>query len=223
MTNNESSNSEPYPFDKSYRLGGGFLSPSGHALYINIPKNASTSLQRQLLPLGFRYTTAFRSRPVPPGVTVFAVIREPLGRWVSAMLEFDKSDAQPLPFARFAAEQLARLRAGTYRPLDPHLTPQSTFLLPTMPVTAWLRFDRLAEDYAALAARLDLPARMRHANRGLSARAALLTGMLTDHDRRLVRDYYATDAARYDAVVAAGGPDPAASLTPARQPGLPAR
>jgi hypothetical protein len=192
-----------YPFDAEYRLGGGFLSPSGHALWINIPKNASTSMQRMLMPIGFRYTTAHRRRPVPPGVTVFAVVREPVERWVSAMLQFDKSPAQPLPFEEFAAAQLDLVRDARFTPLDPHLTPQSTFLLPTMPVSCLLRFDDLESDYAALAERLDLPTRMRHANRAVSGRAAWLTEQLTDVHRDRLRELYADDVSLHEQAQAA--------------------
>jgi hypothetical protein len=191
-----------YPFEHNYRLGGAFTSPDGGALFVNIPKNASTSFQRLLPPLGFRYTTAFRTRPSPADAVVFAVVREPVGRWISAMVEYDRSPEQRLPFTDFASEQLQRLRQGTYVPLDEHLTPQSTFLLPTMPVTRWLRFERLDEDYATLAAALGLPGTLRHHRRAVAAQSAVLAGMVTPRDAALVRDFYAADTRLHEQVQA---------------------
>ena len=191
-----------YPFDRGYRLGGGYLSPAGHVLYVNIPKNASTSFQRLLLPNGFRYTTAHRTRPVPAGIIVFAVVREPVARWRSAMLEFHGTPAQTLPFADFVEQQLDLLHRGDYRPLDEHLTPQSTFLLPTMPVDRWLRFEELDADYAALSAEFGLPGPVRHHHRGQSAEAALISARLSDRDRELVAEYYAADVELYERIKA---------------------
>jgi Sulfotransferase family len=179
------------------------MSPVGDALFVNIPKNASTSFQRLLPPLGFRYTTAFRARQAPAGAVVFAVVREPVSRWISAMAEYDRSPDQRLPFADFAGEQLKRLRKGTYVPLDEHLTPQSTFLLPTMPVSWWLRFEHLDEDYAALAAAIGLPTTLRHHRRALVARSAVITDMITPQDTELVRAFYADDVRLYERVRAA--------------------
>jgi len=192
----------PYRFDRGYRLGGGYLSPSGHALYVNIPKNASTSFQRLLLPNGFRYTTAHRVRPVPPGVTVFAVVREPFARWKSAMLEYAGRLEQLYPVEEFVDAQLALLRSGGYEPLDEHLTPQCTFLLPTMPVERWLRFEHLDNDYGALAAELGLPPRVRHHHRAPSREADLLAGKITSADRAAVLGYYSEDVRLYERVAA---------------------
>lgn len=193
-----------YPFDEIHRLGGCLLSAAGDVLFVNIPKNASTSFLRLLLPLGFRYTTAFRSRPVPANVTVFAVVREPVSRWMSAMLQYDLSREQQVPFPDFAAQQLALLRRGTYQPLDVHLTPQSTFLLPTLPVSDWLRFERLDVDYARLARRIGLPAGMRHQHQHQagSGQAAQIRAIMTACDEAAVRDFYADDARLHERVQA---------------------
>jgi hypothetical protein len=195
-------NDRMYPFEQNYRLGGAFLSPDSDALFVGIPKNASTSFQRLLRPLGFRYTTAFRNRPVPDNVTVFTVIREPLSRWVSAMGEYDRSPEQRLPFHDFAQQQIRNLREGTYAPLDEHLTPQCTFLLPTMPVGHWLRFEYLDEDYAELSAVLGLPAMIRHRRQGAGAMAAIIQQLMTPRDHELVRDFYADDVRLYQRVQA---------------------
>jgi hypothetical protein len=194
-----------YPFEQNYRLGGAFLSPDSDALFVGIPKNASTSFQRLLRPAGFRYTTAFRNRPVPPGVTVFAVIREPLARWVSALGEYDRSPEQQLPFADFVRQQISHLREGTYVPLDEHLTPQCTFLLPTMPVGRWLRFEHLAGDYAALAAALGLPAMIRRRYPGAQAKSGIVQDLLTPRDAEIVRHFYARDMRLYQRVQALHG------------------
>jgi hypothetical protein len=193
-------NDQMYPFEQNYRLGGALLSPESDALFVGIPKNASTSFQRLLRPLGFRYTTAFRNRPVPAAVTVFAVVREPLARWASAMAEYDRSPQQGLPFADFARAQIGRLREGAYLPLDEHLTPQCTFLLPTMPVGRWLRFEHLGEDYAALAAALGLPPMIRHHRRAAGATSAIIRQLMTPRDEDLVRHFYADDMRLYERV-----------------------
>lgn len=190
--------SKLYPFDDTHRLGGCLQSAAGDVLYVTIPKNASTSFQRLLLSAGFRYTTAFRGRPAPAGTIVFAVIREPVNRWLSAMLQYDLSREQDMPFPDFVAQQLVLLREGMYRPLDVHLTPQSTFLLPTLPVSDWLRFDRLDEDYARLAARAGLPPAMRHQHPAGPGRLARIRSMVTARDEEAVRGFYASDARLYE-------------------------
>ena len=189
-----------YRFDRGHRLGGGYLSPAGHVLHVNIPKNASTSFQRLLLPNGFRYTTAYRVRPVPEDVTVFAVVREPFARWKSALLEYGRRPEQRLPFDQFVEQQLALLHSGAYEPLDEHLTPQSTFLLPTMPVQRWLRFEHLDADYGALAAEFGLPPQVRHHHRGPSREGALLAARLGEADRAAVLGHYAADARLHERV-----------------------
>jgi hypothetical protein len=198
-------NDQMYPFEHNYRLGSALLGPDGDALFVGIPKNAHTSFERLLRPLGFRYTTAFRSRPVPSAVTVFAVARDPVARWQSALAEYDRSPAQQLPFAEFVHEQITRLRDGSYLPLDEHLTPQCTFLLPTMPVGRWLRFEHLSEDYAALAASLGMPAMIRHLRRGADAKSAIVRQLMTAFDAELVRQFYAGDLRLYERVQALYG------------------
>jgi hypothetical protein len=124
---------------------------------------------------------------------VFAVIREPVSRWLSAMLQYGLSSEQGMPFPDFVAQQLTLLRHGAYEPLDVHLTPQSTFLLPTLPVSDWLRFEHLDQDYARLASRAGLPAGMRHQHRAKPDGPTLIRDMVTARDEEAVRDFYADD------------------------------
>lgn len=194
---------ETYPFDHVFRLGTALYDSSRAALFVVIPKSASTSLLRTLLPVGFRLTTAFRSRPVPEGVQVLAVVREPLGRWMSAMAQYDNSRPQTEPFEAFAAGQLHSLVTGAYRPADQHLTPQSTFLLPTMPVTRWLRFEHLGQDFGSVASTLDLPVRIGWHNRAASAKVTLLRSMMSDVEREAVRRFYADDVRLHQHAAAA--------------------
>ncbi|WP_229402863.1 hypothetical protein [Micromonospora okii] len=195
-----------YQFDHVHRLGSGFVDGTRRALFLNIPKNASSSLAHLLLSAGFRYTTAFRTRPVPPGYTVFAVTRDPVSRWISAMSEYAITVAHRPP-EDLTVEHLRRLRDGTFVPLDQHLTPQSTFLLPTMPVTRWLCFERLADDYRTLAADVGLPDGLRRDNRSDPTLSRRLRELLSDHDHTLIRRFYAEDVRLHVLVTRArGGP-----------------
>ncbi len=203
-----------YRFDDVHRLGSGFLGGAHRAFFVNIPKNASSSLAHLLLSAGFRYTTAFHSRPVPAGYTVFAVARDPVSRWVSGVYEYATTVARRPP-EELVVEQLRRLHDGTFEPLDQHLTPQHTFLLPTAPVTRWLCFERLADDYRALAAELGLPDTLRRDNRMDPTTAGRLGDLLTDDDHTRIRRFYADDVRLHALVTRAGAGTEADRVVPA--------
>lgn len=112
-----------YQYSKSHPLGTVWVNSQYRIVYLNIPKNASSTLKAELGPrgfqqAGFQYDDSWRT---------FTVIREPRDRLISGLCEYAwRNGLDNVKVAKQAAEQL---QAGVWKPLDEHTTPQHEFIL----------------------------------------------------------------------------------------------
>lgn len=70
--------------NRGHTLNEGMISPDGRYFYLNIPKNSSSFVKKQLEGLGWIYSTLLDH----PGATTIVVLRDPLDRWISGAVEY---------------------------------------------------------------------------------------------------------------------------------------
>lgn len=164
---------------------------------LNIPKCASVSMKTLLRPLGFVYRDdgAFT---MPSHFRAFAVVRDPVDRYVSAILQYHKTQRADVPLAELADIVLDEMLAFG-RPLinDAHAIPQAAFFDERIPITATVAIDRL-DGVMTLLRWWGVPVTgpEPRENVGLG-RASIEERLTLDHDR-ILRDFYDMDAAIYE-------------------------
>jgi len=70
--------------NRGHVLGEGMISPDFKNFYLNIPKNSSSSVKTVLLEAGWEYGN-IRDYP---NATPFAILRDPINRWISGITEY---------------------------------------------------------------------------------------------------------------------------------------
>jgi len=70
--------------NRGHTIGEGMLSPDRNYFYLNIPKNSSSSIKTALTSLGWTYAALNDA----PNAHIIVVMRDPMDRWISGMVEF---------------------------------------------------------------------------------------------------------------------------------------
>lgn len=65
-------------------FGEGLISPDKQYFYLNIPKNASSSIKKILVPLDWEFGNIYDY----PTAQVIIILRDPIDRWVTGITEF---------------------------------------------------------------------------------------------------------------------------------------
>lgn len=70
--------------NRGHTLGEGMVSPDFKHFYLNIPKNSSSGVKSTLLASGWEYGNIHDY----PDAKVFAILRDPINRWISGVVEY---------------------------------------------------------------------------------------------------------------------------------------
>jgi hypothetical protein len=70
--------------NKGHTLGEGMISPDSKYFYLNIPKNSSSSIKKNLTDLNWTYGNISDA----PNAKVIVALRDPIERWVSGITEY---------------------------------------------------------------------------------------------------------------------------------------
>lgn len=167
-------------------------------VYLNIPKCASTSLKTYLGAKGFHYDQSGKFVK-PRDYLAFTVVREPVDRYASALLQFLK-DESGLLVDQVSVELRAML--VYQRPLihDTHSIPQVEFLHPNVPCDFVLPLEgNLGALIDSLLVHRGLYAGFLGTQNESSARAKqIVLGLLTEEHKKVLSGFYAEDAVLHE-------------------------
>lgn len=180
--------------------------------FINIPKNASTSIRLKLFSLGFKWGNIKNINPNE--YFIFTIIREPIDRFVSQYLETVKratgdckiygASLKPFykianPIEKFKQFITEEIQNGNL--FEIHIQRQVWFLTDEkfFKVDKYIKIENLQQELQQISKQFDIPLNINHCNKKSPAQKAVLKKLLLADSNlsNIVRNTYDADIILY--------------------------